>query len=70
LFTCVPTIGERTPSAKFQLPVKKANIVPSIPGGVILANNAKHGRTLRARLRHPKTTSVNTMKIRSLIPKS
>jgi hypothetical protein len=44
-------------------------MVPSIPGGVILANKAKHGRTFKARDKHPKTTSVNMMKTKSLIPK-
>lgn len=64
----MPTIGLRTPSAKFQDPVKKAKMVPSIPGGVILANKAKHGSTFKASDKHPKTTSVNMMNTKSLIP--
>jgi hypothetical protein len=63
-----PTIGAITPSERFQHPVKNANTVPSIPGGVILAKRAKLGSKYRARLKHPKTTSVKTMKTISYIP--
>lgn len=39
-----PIAGDMTPLARLAEPVKKANIVPSMPFGVILANSARIGR--------------------------
>lgn len=63
-----PTIGLNMPSAKFQLPVRKAKTVASMPCGVILANRAIEGRIFMAIAKHPNTTSVKTMRMRSLTP--
>lgn len=40
----VPIPGWITVDAKFMVPVKKANIVPSILAGVIFANSASIGK--------------------------
>jgi hypothetical protein len=40
----VPIPGEMTVDAKFIVPVKNANMVPSILGGVILAKRANIGK--------------------------
>jgi len=64
----VPIRGLITASEKFHIPVRNAKMVPSMPGGVILAKRARLGRTQNAKERHPKTTSVKIMKTRSDIP--
>jgi hypothetical protein len=43
-FINVPIPGEITVDARFIVPVKNANIVPSIFGGVILAKRANIGK--------------------------
>lgn len=63
-----PIIGLKTESAKFHVPVRNANTVPSMPGGVILAKRAKLGSMFIASTRHPNTISVKTRKTMSLIP--
>ena len=68
LLSQAPTMGLRTPSAKFQVPVKNANMVASTPGGVIFAKRAIVGKINMAIMRQPNTTSVKTMNIKSLTP--
>ena len=51
-----------------KVPVRKANVVPSIFLGVILANNAKIGRKKNKVSRTPKMTSENNKKMISGIP--
>ena len=58
----VPTAGAITVPQKFNVPVKNANIVPSIFGGVILANSERIGNVNRRVLRTLKITSVNIRK--------
>jgi len=70
LLICAPTIGLNTESAIFQVPVRNAKTVPSIPGGVIFANRARHGKMFIASTRHPNTTSVKIRKVISLTPTS
>ena len=63
-----PTMGESTLFARFVVPVRNANTVPSIFYGVILANRAKVGSVFMAREITPKIVSVRTMNRMSLIP--
>ena len=58
LFIQTPTIGEITVWARFVVPVKNANTVPSIFLGVILANIAIIGRVPIAKPRAPNIVSV------------
>jgi len=54
--------------ARFTEPVRKANTVPSILLGVILAKRAIVGKTYIARLVTPNKVSVIRMKAISFIP--
>ena len=55
-------MGAMTPWSRLEVPVKKANIVPSILLGVILAKSARIGNVPKERDIAPKTTSVNIRK--------
>ena len=50
-FTMPPAAGARTKFAKLDIPVKRANTVPSICLGVTLANKTIIGRSTKARRR-------------------
>lgn len=63
-----PTRGDNTPLQKFKVPVKNAKQVASIDVGVIFANKTIVGSYIYARLRVPRTTFVNTVKIKSDMP--
>ena len=62
-----PIIGDRTLFARLVVPVRNANTVPSIFGGVILAKRARVGRVFMAKLITPNMVSVTIIKAMSLI---
>lgn len=66
-FIHTPTKGDNTLEARFVVPVKNANTVPSIFLGVIFANKASVGRKFIAWEITPKIVSVHTIKTISLI---
>lgn len=68
MFIQAPIIGCITPPSKFDVPVKNANIVPSILRGVIFAKSAIIGKVENAIETVPKTTFVKKRNARSLIP--
>lgn len=62
LLTKFPIRGWMTPWSRFEVPVRNANMVPSMRFGVIFANSDMMGRVEKAIAMAPKTTSVKIKK--------